>query len=151
METLNPNESLLKLKNGYNCAQTVLLAFSKELGLDEDTAARLAQPLGAGMGRSGEVCGALTGALLVLGLKYGSSDPADGKAKEACYARAKSFLAEFAKTHEGHIRCLDLLPCDIRIPEELAKFKAMEGGRIYCARFVQEAVQLLKETMKEDK
>lgn len=149
MENLLSDKAMMNMKNGYNCAQTVLLAFCKELGLDEERAARLAQPLGAGMGRSGEVCGALSGALMVLGLKYGSADPADKATKEANYARAKAFLAEFAKTHEGAVRCSDLLPCDIRFPEELEKFKAMDGGRVYCAKFVREVIQSLQDTLKQ--
>jgi C_GCAxxG_C_C family probable redox protein len=56
--------------SGYNCAQAILYAFGPDLGLDGETALKVATGLGAGMGRRGEVCGAVTGGILALGLKY---------------------------------------------------------------------------------
>ena len=62
---------------GYNCSQSVLLAFHEELGLDKETAARMASPFGGGMGRLREVCGTVSGMFLVLGLLRGYDDPKD--------------------------------------------------------------------------
>ena len=74
---------------GYNCAQSVLLAFAGEIGETPERALRLASPLGAGMGRLRQVCGALSAAFLVEGALRGYADPADAGAKAALYARTQ--------------------------------------------------------------
>ena len=71
--------------DGFNCAQAVLLAFSDLTGLEQDTAARLASSFGGGLGRMREVCGAVSGASMVLGLLKGYSDPKDADAKRDHY------------------------------------------------------------------
>ena len=81
---------------GYNCAQSVLLAFEDITGLDRETAARVASSFGGGIGGSGEVCGALTGALMALGLVVGNTDPAD--------KAAKSFTAGAVSTSRFSLR-----------------------------------------------
>ena len=71
--------------SGYNCAQSVIGAFHGELGIDFDTSVKLASSFGGGMGRLREVCGALTGLFMVVGLKNGYLDPDDHEAKTAHY------------------------------------------------------------------
>lgn len=93
---------------GYNCAQAVLLAFEDVTGLDKTTAATLTSSLGAGLGRMREVCGAVNGAAMVLGLVKGSSDPTDREAKEALYKLVQEFCARF-KELNGSIVCRELL------------------------------------------
>lgn len=80
---------------GYNCSQSVLLAFESVTGLDAERAARLAAPFGGGMGRMREVCGAVSGALMVLGLVLGYSDPKDTEGKSRHYALVREFAARF--------------------------------------------------------
>ena len=72
-------------RDGYNCAQAVLMAFADVTGLEPDTAARLASSFGGGLGRMREVCGAVSGASMVLGLVKGYADPTDADAKKAHY------------------------------------------------------------------
>ena len=74
---------------GYNCAQAVLLAFCDDLGFDEQTALMLASPFGGGIGRMREVCGAFTGAVMVLGLKFGNTIGNDRAAKGKDYERVQ--------------------------------------------------------------
>ena len=62
-------------KDGYNCCQAVALAFCDELGMDKETVLKLASSFGGGIGRLREVCGAVSGMCMVLGVKYGYSDP----------------------------------------------------------------------------
>lgn len=95
-------------RSGYNCAQSVLLAFYDVTGLDDKTAAMLASSFGAGMGRMREVCGAVSGAAMVLGLVKGNSDPDDREAKSAHYARVREFAERFTE-HNGSIICRELL------------------------------------------
>ncbi len=99
---------------GYGCAQAVLLAFADLTGLDDDTAARLASSFGGGMGRMREVCGAVSGALMVLGLAEGYTELKDTAAKSAHYARVRDLAERFkARCAEGgrggSIVCRELL------------------------------------------
>lgn len=95
-------------QKGYNCAQSVLLAFGDLTGLDERTAATLSSSFGGGLGRLREVCGAVSGAAMVLGLVTGYSDPDDREAKKAHYHRVQEFAARF-KEQNGSIICRELL------------------------------------------
>ena len=93
---------------GYNCAQSVVLAFFDVTGLDDKTAAMLASSFGGGLGRMREVCGAVSGAAMVLGLVKGYSDPEDREAKKAHYALVREFARRF-KEQNGSIICRELL------------------------------------------
>ncbi len=95
-------------KQGYNCSQAVLLAFAEELGIDETTATSIATPFGGGMGRMREVCGAFSGLLMAVGLKYAPKDPKDQAAKAAHYALVQQLADEFKKQN-GSIICRELL------------------------------------------
>lgn len=93
---------------GYNCSQSVFLAFEDLTGLDQSTGARLSSSFGGGMGRLREVCGAVSGAFMVLGLLRGYDDPEDADAKAAHYSMLQDFAGDFRKKH-GSILCRDLL------------------------------------------
>lgn len=93
---------------GYNCAQAVICAFEDMTGLDRETSARLASAFGGGMGRLREVCGTVSGALLVLGLVCGYADPQDQEAKKAHYRRVQEFARRFREKN-GSIVCRELL------------------------------------------
>lgn len=93
---------------GYNCAQSVLLAFSDVTGLDAETAAKLSSSFGGGLGRMREICGAVSGAAMVLGLLKGYADPTDSSAKKAHYALVQEFAHRFRQKN-GSILCRELL------------------------------------------
>lgn len=93
---------------GYNCSQAVFCAFEDMTGLDRETAARLVCSFGGGMGRLREVCGAVSGALTVLGAVAGYSDPKDPAAKKEHYALVQEFARRFREKH-GSIVCRELL------------------------------------------
>lgn len=95
-------------RRGYNCAQSVVLAFGDVTGLDDRTAAMLSSSFGGGMGRLREVCGAVSGALTVLGLVQGCADPDDPDAKKAHYHRVQEFAERFREKN-GSIICRELL------------------------------------------
>ncbi len=100
--------------SGYGCAQAVLLAFEDVTDLDRNQAAALASSFGGGMGRMREVCGAVSGALMVLGLAVGYTDPHDPTAKSRHYALVREFAARFRQRcaeqgRTGSIVCRDLL------------------------------------------
>ncbi len=130
-------------ETGWNCAQSVLLAFAPDLGLTEETAARLASPFGGGMGRLREVCGALTASFLVLGLRYGGYPPDDRAAKAAQYQRVQE-LAEGFRARRGTILCRELLGrpegAEHYVPE--TRTPAYYAARP-CATIVEEAAEAL--------
>ena len=130
-------------KKGFNCSQAVFFVFGSDFGMDTDTAHRVACAFGGGLAGSGETCGAVTGALMALGLKYGMTDPGNQPAKEETYAYAKRFLQEFASRHHS-TRCRDLLGRDITTPAERAQAKADGLFETVCPRFVRDAVQIVE-------
>ena len=93
---------------GYNCSQAVFCAFCDVTGLEMDAAARMASSFGGGLGRLREVCGAVSGAALALGILRGYSDPGDYDAKKAHYARVQEFARRFREAN-GAIVCRELL------------------------------------------
>lgn len=107
-------------KQGYNCSQAVLLAFEDVTGLDGKTALMLSSSFGGGMGRLREVCGAVSGMFMVIGILYGYSDPKDQAGKTEHYARIQRLAEEF-RQENGSIICRELLGlgggADTPVPE----------------------------------
>ena len=89
---------------GYNCAQSVMVAFSDVTGLTKENAARMASPFGGGMGRMREVCGAVSGMLMVTGLLYGYQDPKDTAGKRELYRLEQELAGKF-REQTGSIVC----------------------------------------------
>jgi C_GCAxxG_C_C family probable redox protein len=132
-----------KFLAGYNCAQSVLYAYGPDLGLDGQTALKVATGLGAGMGRRGEVCGAVTGGILVLGLKYGRGGQQDRSATEQTYQKTLELMAGFEKRH-GSCFCRVLLDgCDLRTAEGQQYFREHDLLHKTCAGCVQTVVDEL--------
>ena len=136
---------------GYNCAQAVASAFSEEMGMSEAELARLASSFGGGMGKMREVCGAVSGALLVYGAVHGNSDPDDADAKKAHYARVQEFAARFKAEHETII-CRELLK-NIALKKENTSEPEARTDEYYrvrpCVRFVESAARILEEMLAE--
>ncbi len=133
---------------GYNCAQSVLLAYSDLFELDDKTAKIVSAPFGGGMGRLREVCGALSGAFMAVGLRYPADDPDDKVAKAENYAAVQRISEPF-RTKFGSIICRELLDIkrqkDIPTPSDRnAEYYAKRP----CARFVAEAAEILGEELK---
>ena len=93
---------------GHNCCQSVFLAFCEEFGLDPVIGLKLSGGLGAGFSRRGEVCGAVSGAIMALGLQQGFYDPADPDSKAAFVKKTRAFMDAFEAKH-GTIICRELL------------------------------------------
>ena len=106
--------------DGYNCSQAVVMAFAdlvEEAGLDAEAVCRLASPFGGGMGRLTEVCGCVSGSLMVLGLVRGYEDPKDFAAKKRLYAEVQE-LAAHNRDENGSIVCRELLGLAKRGPDD---------------------------------
>ncbi len=130
---------------GYNCAQAVFAAFSEDFGMDKETALKLSSTFGAGMGGLKEVCGALSGAFMVLGLAKGYTLSDATKEKAEAYGAVKSLAEEFKKNHES-LLCRDLLAKvsapDYNLPEEFKKRP--------CAVLVGDAAEILENFLKNN-
>jgi C_GCAxxG_C_C family probable redox protein len=130
---------------GFNCSQAVLSAYAGHLGLDDDSALKIASGFGGGMGRRAETCGAVTGAFMVLGLRYGQAS-SDREAKEAIYARIREFADRF-QARNGSLLCRDLLGCDISSPDGLRRAKDDKLLTTVCPKLVRDAAEILEELL----
>jgi len=122
-------------QEGFSCSQSVFAAFAPELGLDSRSALAIAAPFGSGMARLGEVCGALTGGYMALGLRHPRLRAADEAAREKVYAALRE-LSERFRGEFGHLRCRDLLGFDLGDPDQAAQAKAQGLFADRCPAFV---------------
>ena len=134
-------------KSGYNCAQAVYLAFADLYGMDLDLAARISGPMGGGVGGQREVCGAVSGMAMALGMLYGYSDPADTERKANLYNRVQSCSAVF-KSVADSIICRELLGLDKNAPQTAAGQRP-NPGKIPCRTLVGLAAAALEQHMAE--
>ncbi len=130
-------------KSGANCAQAVACAFSEDYGVSTADMMRTSACFGAGM-CMGEVCGAASGAMIILGLKYGSALPDDKEARKLSKAKGREFMQSFRDTF-GMIRCQNLLGHDINTPEGMEQAKDTKKAR--CRETLTTAVQLLEKML----
>ena len=133
-------------KEGFSCSQAVLAAFSEEFGLPAETALRIGQGFGGGIARTADICGAVTGGIMVIGLKYGRTRADDEAAREKTYSLVRELLRRFRARH-GALACKDLLGCDIGTPEGL---KISNEGKLHehlCPRLLDSAVEILEDDL----
>jgi len=131
-------------REGYSCSQAVLAAFARDTGLERHVALRVASGFGGGMGRMAQTCGAVSGAVMVLGLQYGPVSAQDCAGKERTYAQVREFVRRFQARH-GTVVCRELLGCDISTPEGFQRAREDQLIRTRCPRFVRNAVAILEE------
>jgi C_GCAxxG_C_C family probable redox protein len=128
---------------GYNCAQSVLLTMFEHWNGENELIPKIATAFGGGIGRCGSVCGALTGGVMALGIKYGTNEPSLEKRLKV-YKLAQKFLERFEK-HHGSVMCRELIGYDLSVPEELEKARRARIFEEKCVNFVKEAVETLIE------
>ena len=138
-----------RFRRGYNCAQAVLSAYANDLGLSEDAALRLAGLFGGGMGRRGEVCGAVTGALMVLGLKFGSTTAGDAVGKERQYGVARELMSRFRERRRS-ILCRELLGCQLSTAEGWQE--AQDRGLFLnlCPELIRDAAEIVSQLLRSE-
>lgn len=129
--------------DGFNCAQAVLSAHSEEFGLSPEMAFKVAGAFGSGMGQLDGTCGAVTGALMLLGLKYGKFRKEDAESKDRTYARVKEYADRFTEAH-GSIQCTDLIKYDLSKPEELLAARQAGVFRSVCPKLVASSVEIVE-------
>jgi C_GCAxxG_C_C family probable redox protein len=134
-------KAVKRFLEGYNCAQSVLLAMFEYWNGKNELIPKIATAFGGGIGRCGSVCGALTGGVMALGIKYGSNEPSLEKRLKA-YEIAQKFYKKFKKQH-GSVFCRELIGYDLSNPKELEEARKAEIFEKKCVNFVRSAVEIL--------
>jgi len=135
--------AVAKFVSGFNCAQAVLFSFCDDLGLDKDKALKIACGFGAGMGRKEEVCGAVSGGIMVIGAKYGRGDNDERKATEVTYTKIRELMDKFSERH-GTYLCRQLLNgCELTTEEGQKTYLANEYFHKVCKPCVKSVVEIV--------
>ena len=136
-----------KMSEGYNCAQAIFYAHCDDLQFEKDLALKIGSGFGGGMGRKGEVCGAVSGGIMVLGFKYGSAKKKDRSSKERAYTKTRELIEQFQKRHGTYI-CRDLLKgCDLMTKKGHRDFKKKDLLNQTCKPCVESVVEILEKIM----
>jgi C_GCAxxG_C_C family probable redox protein len=135
---------------GFNCAQAVLAGFAESIHLKRRDALRVAGALGGGMAHTGDTCGAVTGALMVLGLRFGKTEPGDDAARERAVTKGREFLDMFREAH-GSCACRTLVGYDFSKPGEIEAARESGIFKTFCPQLVLGAAQILESLLEEER
>lgn len=141
-------EAARAFDGGLNCAQAVASVFARDYGLDEETVRKLACGFGGGLAHTDRTCGAVGGAVLVLGIARGTAVPGDREGKERCYALVREFIRRFAARH-GSVNCTELVGFDLSGPRGLEAARAAGVFSERCTGYVADAAGIVEEILKE--
>jgi len=133
----------------FTCSAAVFSTFSKELGLDPDTAKKIACGFGAGISKTGNICGAVSGAIMVIGLKFGKTQEGDDAATEKTRALVRQFIHEFTEKN-GSVNCTELLGYNISNPDEYARARDEEIFVTKCPMLVRDATEIVENILKNE-
>ncbi len=135
---------------GYNCSQSIVLAFADLIPIEKSTLLRMASSFGGGMGRLREVCGSVTGMFMIAGILYGYDGPETGQVKADHYARIQELARRFEETH-GSIVCREMLGLSVRhdVPVPEARTQEYYKKRP-CPEIIGDAADLLEQYIKEN-
>lgn len=137
------NEAVACFNDGFNCSQAVLSTYCEEFGMDKKTALQVACGLGAGMGRLQETCGAVSGAYLLIGLKFDKFSKEDEPAKEKTYAMVREFATLFEERNKT-TNCHKLLGIDLIHGDRQT---AVEQVKNICPKMVQDAAEIIEKLL----
>jgi C_GCAxxG_C_C family probable redox protein len=130
-------------KEEFNCPQAVLCAYADELGLDQETALKIASPFGGGIARNGKICGAITGGLMVIGLKNWDSQKEREASKAGVYKISNQFMDEIKKRNKT-LDCEELLGISVSTAEGRALVKENNLNVKVCHKVINDVVSVLE-------
>lgn len=133
--------------NNFNCSQAVFTTFATEMGLDEELALKIATQFGGGA-RKGEMCGAVSGAVMVLGLKYGHCHSNDAEEKGRAYQISEDFMNRFIEKN-GTVVCRELLGYDLSKTEDMTKIQELNLFKTTCPEMIRCATEIVDEMINE--
>ena len=139
-------EAKKQFEKGIHCAPAILSAYSEQFGLDKTLALKIACGFGAGIGRMGRTCGAVTGAIMVIGLKHGQVNLTDQEATQRTYTLAKEFIDRFTAIHDS-IECKELIGYDLSNPGELSLARDSGVFQNKCPGFVYDSACILEDVL----
>ena len=129
--------------SGYNCAQSLVLSFADDLKYSKELAQKMAAGFGGGMGKQQETCGAVTGAIMVLGILKGEEVNNNDELKASAYGAVKELIRDFVAEYKT-TQCSELIGCDLNTPEGSEKFKDDKIMENVCAACVKKAVEIVE-------
>lgn len=132
---------------GFNCCQAVFSAFSNEYGLDTETASKIACGFGGGM-RKGDTCGAVTGALMVIGLKHGHFAEGDLESKQKTYSLVSEFQRKFSEIN-GSVICKELLGHDLSTADGMTIINQKGLFKTLCPKYIEDSISILEKMFNE--
>jgi C_GCAxxG_C_C family probable redox protein len=135
--------ALASFNQGITCSSAVFSAFSEELGLDDKTAKKIGCGFGAGISRTGNICGAVSGAIIAIGLKFGKAEQGDDGATEKTRALTRRFIQEFIKKN-GSVNCTELLGFNLINHDEYEAAGREKLFRTKCPELVRDAAVILE-------
>ena len=138
-----PDDAESSFRSGFTCSAAVFSTFSRELGLDDKTAKKVACGFGGGISHTGNICGAVSGAILAIGLKYGKTQEGDDTATEKTRSTVRQFIDEF-RERNGSINCTELLELDLSNPVDLARARDKGLFKTKCPALVRDAAEILE-------
>jgi C_GCAxxG_C_C family probable redox protein len=138
--------AVARFREGCNCSQAVFSTYAEALGMDRETALKVAAGFGGGMGRMAETCGAVTGAMMAIGLKHGTAEVQDTEAREKIYGLVRRFADEFRAKH-GALDCRELLGCDISTAEGRQQARERNTHEDVCPQLVRDAAEVLEKVL----
>jgi C_GCAxxG_C_C family probable redox protein len=139
-------EAVASFNSGFSCSQAICTAYFQTFGIDRVTARKVSCGFGAGIARSGNLCGAVSGAIMVIGLAYGMARSGDVAAKEKTYRAVNDFLREFTRRN-GSTDCTPLIGFDLSDPSQLEMAKEKKAVMTKCPRFVRDAAEILDDIL----
>ena len=140
------DQAVACFKKGFSCSQAILATYAEDYGLPRDTALKLADGFGGGIADRGDTCGAVAGAIMVVGLRYGREKARDRKAKDQTTETVQEFIRRF-EARSKSIMCRDLLGCEIDTPEKMEAASKKGLFRDICVRVVRDAAEILEELL----
>lgn len=135
---------------GYNCTQAVFSVYAQEYGLDPYLARKIATGLGGGISRTGNICGAVTGAILVLSLACGAGNYTETKNREKTYFLDNEFILRFTARF-GSVQCPALLGYNMAVSSELAEARRIGVAKKVCPELIRGAIEILEELLDTEK
>ena len=146
---IDGEKAVALFRQGFNCSQSVCAAYAEQFGLDRELALRVSGGFGGGIGRTGEICGALSGSIIIIGLKHSAVRGDDKAARLKTYDYVMEFLKRF-KSRNNSLLCRELIGCDISTPEGYKRALDEKIIATRCPKFLRDAAEILDEIVWED-
>ena len=140
------DKALTYFKDGFNCSQAVFSVYHKQLGLSKKEALKMSSAFGGGIARNGNTCGVVTGALMVIGSKYGKFKKNDKVSKEKTYTLCQEFIKRF-NAKNNSVLCKDLLGYDVSTPKGFKMVNEKDLHNKLCTKFIRDAIQIIEKIL----